>query len=93
MHTSIKVLKRSIEARLFRIDAKWEETLNDMVNLEQIITCLSLCNTITECAYFRYIQILHNRFMTQTLLKKMGKLVSDSCLYREQIVTQVHTLH
>ena len=53
----------------------------DTVNFEHMKTCFRLFDKTTECAYMRYIQfkILHNRSVTQTLLRKMGK--SESWLY------------
>ena len=89
-----KNIKRTNRSILFQIKAKWEESLNDTVNFDQMKTCFSLCNKTTECTYLRYIQfkILQNRLVTQTLLKKMGKSESDACLYCKEIDTQVHTL-
>ena len=57
-------------------------------------TCFRLCNKTTECTYLRYIQfkILHNRLVTQTLLLKMGKSKSESCLYCKGKDTQVNTM-
>ena len=91
-YKSIKRANRSIH---FEIMAKWEEgSLNDIVNFDQIKTCFSFCNKTTECTCLRYIQFknLHNRLVTQTLLKKMGKSESDACLYCNEIDTQVHAL-
>ena len=85
-YTSTKRANRSI---LFQMKAKWEESLNDIVNYDQIKTCFSLCNKTTECTYLRYIQfkILRNRLVTQTLLQKMGKSEADACLYCKEIDT------
>ena len=90
-YKSIKKANRNI---LFQIKAKWEEYLNDTVNFDHMKTCFRLCYKTTECAYLRYIQfkILHNRLVTQTLLKKMGKSESESCLYCKERDTQVHAL-
>ena len=56
-----KCIKRANRSILFQIKAKWEESLNDTVNFDQIEICFSLCNKTTECTYLRYIQfkILH----------------------------------
>ena len=61
-----KSIKRANRSILFQIKAKWEESLNDRVNYNQIKTCFSLCNKTTECTYLRYIQLktLHNRLVT-----------------------------
>ena len=79
-------IHRCIALDLFHIKgikAKWEESLNDKVNFDQMKTCFRLCNMTTECTYLRYIQfkILNNRLMTQTLLLKIGISESESCLY------------
>ena len=43
---------------------------------------ICICNKAIECAYFRGMQfkVLQNRLVTQTLVMKMGKSESDSCL-------------
>ena len=90
-YKSIKKPNRNI---LFQIKAKWEESLNDTVNFDQIKTCFRLCNKTKECTYLRYMQfkVLHSRLVTQTLLVKMGKSESDSSLYCREKDTQVHAL-
>ena len=49
---------------------------------------------LQSSTYLRYIQfkILNNRLVTQTLLKKLGKSESESCLYCKEKDTQVHVL-
>ena len=68
---------------------------NNTVNFGHMKTCFRLCNKTAGCTYLRYIQfkILHNRLVTQTLLRKMGKSESESCLYSsKERDTQVHAL-
>ena len=77
---SIKKANRSI---LFQSNAIWKENSNGTVNFNR-----------AKHAYLRYIQfrVLHNRLVTQTLLHRMGKSESESCLFCKEKDSQEHVL-
>ena len=93
LHISIKVSKRPTGAYLLKfrqngekvemiqwISIKWKHALHSVQKQQY-----------TYLSFLQY-KILHNRFVTQTLLKEMSKTESESCLYCKEKYSQVHVL-